>query len=159
MGDPRRFDRFADALVVRWPDPRTAIADVAGGHGQLRAALYRRGHQNAVTFDKRRGRWKPPGQHYRWGMFTGSEPDRFDLLVGMHPDAATDRIIAGAIRRQIPFAVVPCCAIPSVWPFEGPDYSAWVDHLTARAADAGYRVTEECLPIQGRSLMLVGEVS
>ena len=31
------------------------------------------------------------------------------VLVGMHPDAATEPIVDFALRHHIPFAVVPCC--------------------------------------------------
>jgi hypothetical protein len=36
------------------------------------------------------------------------------LLVGMHPDQATDSIVDGALQLGIPFAVVPCCVFPSL---------------------------------------------
>lgn len=31
------------------------------------------------------------------------------MLVGMHPDEATDAIIDFAIQTQKPFAILPCC--------------------------------------------------
>ncbi|KAL7511015.1 hypothetical protein ACHAXN_007923, partial [Cyclotella atomus] len=36
-----------------------------------------------------------------------------DLIVGFHPDQATEAAIDIAIYLQIPFAVVPCCVFPS----------------------------------------------
>ena len=36
------------------------------------------------------------------------------LLVGMHPDQATDSIVDAALHLGIPFAVVPCCVFPSL---------------------------------------------
>ena len=31
------------------------------------------------------------------------------LVIGMHPDEATDAIVQGAVAARLPFAVVPCC--------------------------------------------------
>lgn len=36
------------------------------------------------------------------------------LLVGMHPDQATDAIVDAALHLGLPFAVVPCCVFPSL---------------------------------------------
>ena len=38
------------------------------------------------------------------------------MLVGMHPDGATDAIIKVATREQKPWAVVPCCVFPTQFP-------------------------------------------
>ena len=34
---------------------------------------------------------------------------RQEMLIGMHPDQATEPIIDMALKYQKPFAVVPCC--------------------------------------------------
>jgi hypothetical protein len=34
------------------------------------------------------------------------------VIVGLHPDQATDAIVDAALAFQKPFAVVPCCVFP-----------------------------------------------
>jgi len=38
------------------------------------------------------------------------------LIVGFHPDQATEAIVDLAIHLQIPFCIVPCCVFPSEFP-------------------------------------------
>jgi hypothetical protein len=38
------------------------------------------------------------------------------LIVGMHPDQATEEIVIQALKADIPFAIVPCCVYPSLFP-------------------------------------------
>ena len=37
-------------------------------------------------------------------------------LVGMHPDEATEAIVDAALALQRPFAVLPCCVLPQLFP-------------------------------------------
>jgi hypothetical protein len=39
-----------------------------------------------------------------------------DVLVGMHPDQATEPIIDAALALGKSFAVVPCCVFPDLFP-------------------------------------------
>ena len=41
---------------------------------------------------------------------------RQEMLIGMHPDQATEKIIDMGLKYQKPFAVVPCC----VFAYENP---------------------------------------
>lgn len=149
MGDTRRFDAFGDFVGRNWPDRMLRIADVAGGKGGLHAALYQRGYPNVVTFDKRRNRANPARSHYRYGWFDESVTEPFDLILGMHPDEATDVAMAYALERGLPYAVVPCCVKPMVWPFGGHEYGDWLSHL---ARKGGSR--QAALPITGRNVVL-----
>jgi hypothetical protein len=46
------------------------------------------------------------------------------LIVGFHPDQATDACIDLAVLLQVPYCVVPCCVFPSEFPHRrGPDGS------------------------------------
>ena len=38
------------------------------------------------------------------------------LLVGFHPDQATEACVDFAVRRGVSFAVCPCCVFPSLFP-------------------------------------------
>lgn len=149
MGDPRRHSVFASFISDRWPDRSLRIVDVAGGNGHLNAELHRRGYHDVVTIDKRQKRWTAR-PHYRYGLFTTEMAAEFDLVVAMHPDAATDVALAGAIECDIPYAVVPCCPIPTVWDFEkGSDWD-WIKHLVERSG-----AIIEQLPMAGANLALV----
>ena len=37
-------------------------------------------------------------------------------IVGLHPDEATETIVDVALQHNLPFAVVPCCVFPSLFP-------------------------------------------
>lgn len=163
MGDPRRNVVFAEFIAATWPDIRLRIADVAGGKGELAAELYRRGFRSVVTFDKRRNRANPARSHYRYAFFEPEMADDFDLLVAMHPDEATDVVMAAAIERRLPYAVVPCCARPQAWPFDeglDPDIRQrlWFVHLIHRAKDKGSAVEMRALPMSGANVVLFDRV-
>ena len=80
------------------------------------------------------------------------------LLVGMHPDEATEAIIDAALKFGKPFAVLPCCVFPQLFPDRvladggGPvvTYSQFISYLQNKAADI------ECahLPFAGRNQVL-----
>eukprot|EP00121_Abeoforma_whisleri_P010589 Awhi_evm1s9769 len=38
------------------------------------------------------------------------------MVIGMHPDEATELIVDEALKSGKPFAVVPCCVFPSLFP-------------------------------------------
>lgn len=46
----------------------------------------------------------------------GFAPGRPSLLVGLHPDQATDAIVDAALELEVPFALVPCCVFPRLFP-------------------------------------------
>jgi hypothetical protein len=156
MGDSRRFDMFAK-LVKRNFNPRQYkfIADIAGGQGYLQLALKENGFENVLTFDVRRNRLRK--LNYRTRFFDESIRDEFDLIVGMHPDEATDVIIAEAAKRKIPFVICPCCIKPTATVFWGSHaFGSWFDHLKRFAMKLGFICTEEKLPMNGKSWCLIG---
>ena len=65
-----------------------------------------------------------------------SEPRRWSLVLGMHPDETTDNIVLYAVRRGRPFAVCTCCVKPDAAPYRGrPGCKAdWLRHVEALAA-------------------------
>lgn len=38
------------------------------------------------------------------------------LVVGLHPDQATEPILDFAVQQRLPFAVMPCCVFPRLFP-------------------------------------------
>jgi hypothetical protein len=72
----------------------------------------------------------------------------FDLVVALHPDAATEPAVRAAVAQEIDFAVVPCC----VFPLDGIRRSraAWFTHLASLAP----RACVSALPIDGANVVL-----
>jgi hypothetical protein len=157
MGDSKRFDLFAEYIARNFPVSKyKRVADIAGGQGYLQQAL-RKLSYDVTTFDKRHKHVKSNKIQYKFKYFDSSIKDDYDLLVGMHPDEATDIIIAEAIKRNIPFVVVPCCIKPTVTTFKGQqDYKAWVNHLKFFAMRQGYHVEEYQLKMAGKNILLKG---
>jgi len=167
MGDSRRFDLFA-AFIERQVNNKSArIADVAAGKGYLSLALRERGYKNVVSFEPK-ARPAVRGLQYRAKYFDGGD---FDVIVGMHPDQATDVILDEAIRIKAMAIVVPCCALATRWTFwnmphiqrggipfhrQNTTYSRWLRHLKGESAKRGLNLDETTLPMNGRSVVLYG---
>ena len=83
---------------------------------------------------------------------------RAGAVVGLHPDQATEAIVDEALRARMPFAVVPCCVYPSLFPARRlraggqgvRRYRGFLQYL--REKDARVRVAR--LPLGGRNLVL-----
>lgn len=156
MGDPRRFDVFAEFLSRNFPK-ESRVADVAGGKGYLQSALRERGFDSVITYDKRRGRKDRPKMRYHYGFFDENTKGDFDLLVGMHPDEATDVIIREAAKRKANFAIVPCCVKPTVSGYWGNhNMHDWNSHLIRYATTLGASLRQTELRINGRRLVIYG---
>lgn len=162
MGDPRRFDLFASfvaGLVPRADRLLMRVADVAAGKGALSWALRQHGFLNIVPFEPkpRRG-----GQVRRLGIavrdFTSADADGFDLIVGMHPDGATDCILDGAARTGALVAISPCCVRPNAWTYWGSKQSntEWHEHLVAQSAHRGLALQQGRLKMTGANAVMWG---
>ncbi len=156
MGDRRRFDLMAELVASQFPQHVQAkVADVAGGKGYLRMALYEHGFRHVTVIDKRhrlsKGR---PGQ--KWGYFKFDCMNRYSLVLGMHPDEATDHIIMYAARNKVPFVVCPCCVKPDAVMYNGTrTFTPWIQHLL-RLAQPTHTVEQFTLRMTGKNLVLVG---
>lgn len=162
MGDKRRFDLFAKfvASQIR-PSIRgdVRVADVAAGKGGLSFALREHGFRNIVPFEPlpRRG-----GQVRRLGIraqeFMPAHASEFDLIVGMHPDGATDCILAGAALHRKMAIVSPCCVRPNAWTYWGSKVSHkdWHAHLLRRSAEAGLVLQVGALKMTGANTIMWG---
>ena len=111
---------------------------------------------------------------FAWGSFfpvredfavrrsEGREPfqlclEQCSMVVGMHPDEATDAIVDFALLHDKPFAVVPCCVFPKRFSHRrlanGEAVTTWeqyCEHIMQR--DPRIRSTE--LPFDGRNRVL-----
>jgi hypothetical protein len=75
-------------------------------------------------------------------------------IVGLHPDEATEDIVDAALARQIPFAVVPCCVMPQLFPWRRLASGVRVKKLGSFVAyllEKDPRIRVARLPIQGRN--------
>jgi hypothetical protein len=161
MGDKRRFKEFALLIAKLYPDKSLTIADVAGGKGQLQMELRCLGYRNVVTFDKRNKktvvRKARRKMQYKQKWFDSRIATSYDLIIGMHPDEATDHIIIEASKRRVPFLVCPCCIEPSAVTYrDRRTYKAWYGHLKSLAHRLKYRTNDKYLNIRGKNKVLVG---
>ena len=104
-GDEGRFDIIAHYIYQRYGGSIVYIADVAGGQGLLSSILNKKYNYRAEVIDPRGNVLKgvPSKQaEYHAGMAA-----HYDLIVGLHPDAATREIAKSAQFR--PVLLVPCC--------------------------------------------------
>ena len=86
-----------------------------------------------------------------------------DALVGLHPDEATEEIVDTALEHSIPFAVVPCCVFPQLFPerrlppkvsgrpgVRVRKHGAFVEYIRQK----DWRIRSDTLPFGGRNLVL-----
>lgn len=162
MGDSLRFRVFASFVQHSFPEARR-VADLAGGHGELAYWLYTLG-KTPVIIDWREvalPRWVHRTLRKR-AIRTGKLPTLericahvedvdlagFDLIVGLHPDEATEPALRAALDHGLDFAIVPCC----VFPLDGARRSreGWIDYLASLSPG----ILRTSLPIQGANVVL-----
>jgi len=103
MGDTKRFQVIAAHITRNYPVARYPhVFDVAGGAGVLHRLLLVAGYE-VTTFDP----LSPKRKGFVRDYFTSdTDCSAASLIVGLHPDGATDVIIHNACRAHIPFLVV-----------------------------------------------------
>lgn len=155
--DRRRFRAFADFIHKTYPHVKT-IADVAGGHGNMAYYLHELGY-DATIIDSRdahlprrmhralRKQSVKQGRLIEIPKVVSKVQDidlrPFELIVGLHPDDATEHAVRAAIRHGKDFAIVPCC----VFPIDGVKRSRknWREYLISLSPD----ISTARLPIEG----------
>jgi len=81
-------------------------------------------------------------------------------LVGMHPDEATEAIVDAALANRKPFAVVPCCVFPTLFPGRTLADGSAVVHTQQFAlylASKDRRIRIRRLPFEGRNLVVYAD--
>ncbi|KAF9360172.1 hypothetical protein BGX26_010311 [Mortierella sp. AD094] len=83
------------------------------------------------------------------------------ILIGMHPDQATEPIVAMALKHGKPFAVVPCCVFAHENPqrrlLSGGEVNTtveFVQYLMEKASSYGANVKKEFLPFDGMNIVV-----
>ena len=153
MGDKRRFDLFAKLIAARF-DRGLKVADVAGGQGYLQVALREQGFADVTTFDRR---YKRASNRlcYRHRYFAWDTDEKFDLVVGMHPDEGSDHIVKYATKHKVPYVICPCCIKPDAALFKAKhEFRAWVAHLRGLAPNL--TCEEFYLKMNGKNLVMIG---
>jgi len=89
----------------------------------------------------------------------GAPMDGFDLIVGMHPDGATDCILEGAARYGALAVISPCCVRPNAWTYWGNKQSRrmWHEHLLLQSARRGLALQVGNLKMTGANTVMWGQ--
>ena len=104
-GDDRRFEVLAEFISDYFGKSIKYIADVAGGQGVLSRLLNKKYNYEAEVVDPRH--FGLVGVRRREALYTPDMAGFYDLVVGLHPDAATRPVAESAMIR--PVVLVPCC--------------------------------------------------
>lgn len=178
-----RHELFAEWIVQEYGDLalRHPILDVAGGNGELTRALLRRGVPQIILVDPKprlsscdtaeQARIdekitiidKPlvdDGSDLLEDPASGTLIQRCKILVGMHPDQGTEAIIDLSQRlNDLPFALLPCCVMPSLFPMRRQrhgdpvrSYSTFCQYLMEKGEGGMYKETS--LPFDGRNKII-----
>jgi len=85
------------------------------------------------------------------------------LVAGMHPDQATEASVDLALRLGVPFAILPCCVMPKLFPHRRQNrrdadmvrsYSAFCRYLLEKRPSGGEEFRQDRLPFAGRNLVI-----
>ena len=134
------------------------VGDVAGGTGLLSYYLAQEGYNTTVIDPRHTDLPRPErvkAQHQQLPIqrqvsrISGKDYDRFDLLVGLHPDVAT-RGLAWAARK-LPVVIVPCCLLG----WQGQGRNRVEDRIRSIWSSLRVRWEETQLQFRGKNLLLV----
>ena len=172
-----RHRMFAKWLVNKYGAEKLATAsgvlDVAGGSGELSLALLELGVP-AVLLDPK-ARCSDERIPVVAKALNGDGSDLLDskdetirerleqcsLVAGMHPDQATEAIVDLSERLGVPFALLPCCVMPSLFPHRRQkrhgdpvrSYSSFCQYLLDKAPE-GSEYHIDHLPFVGRNKII-----
>uniref|UniRef100_K3X245 C3H1-type domain-containing protein n=1 Tax=Globisporangium ultimum (strain ATCC 200006 / CBS 805.95 / DAOM BR144) TaxID=431595 RepID=K3X245_GLOUD len=181
----QRGRMFCDWLVEMVGEARlaggTGVIDVAGGKGDIPIQLWNRRGIPTTLIDPRSMKLSkvnrkivakanseqgqgsgmcPQLMSYLDDTTIAAHPELFancSMLLGMHPDEATEVIVDTALARRKPFAIVPCCVMSRQFPdrkcADGTPvatYEALVTYLKEKDS----RIQTAFLPFSGRNQVL-----
>ena len=152
------------------------ILDVAGGRGDLSFELSAKFSLRCVIIDPRPQkfrRWQlkmirknpelSPPRHIL-GLFDENFFEKHDidvsevrLVIGMHPDEATEPLVNNALGNHVNFAVIPCCVFSQMFPqrrldngTEPVSYEAFCNYLLEKSTS----MKSILLPFLGRNRVI-----
>ncbi|KAF0713760.1 hypothetical protein AaE_011713 [Aphanomyces astaci] len=169
---------FTDWLVEQYGVARlqegSGVIDVAGGKGDVSFELWLRRDIPTTLIDPRqvktrRTHLKYMAQHGKpkWTHMMAELNDDLiaahdplfrscSIVVGMHPDEATEAIVDAALAMNKPFAIVPCCVMSRLFPTRACNemkvatYETFVTYLKAKHPG----IQSAFLPFGGRNQVL-----
>lgn len=107
----------------------SGVLDVAGGKGELSHALYDLGVKKTIILDPDpRCADDVPFKVIKEPLDgngsaltqrkdgVGELLRSCSIIAGMHPDQATEAIVDTSLRLGVPFAILPCCVMPKLFP-------------------------------------------
>ncbi|KAJ9081924.1 hypothetical protein DSO57_1009628 [Entomophthora muscae] len=123
----QEFSKFLiETYGISYLKSGMGILDIAGGRGEVSFELFTKLGLPVTLVDPRpRKLSKSQARHLKANPDASLPPhiqeffkpedlkwktqEGYSLVIGMHPDQATDLIVDYAINSNIPFAIVPCC--------------------------------------------------
>ncbi|KAL7533702.1 hypothetical protein ACHAXR_008622 [Thalassiosira sp. AJA248-18] len=185
----KRHKIFAHWLIDTFGKERlsrgTGVIDVAGGNGMISQTLAEMGIRSSLLDPNPRcetlnDNTDEQSKHPPFGVIphplngdgqdlTSREDDigniinNCSLLCGLHPDQATEPIVTLALRLNVPFAIAPCCVMPSLFPnrtqrrFNNDpvrSYSAFCHYLLDMAPSGDDEFEVAYLPFVGRNKVI-----
>lgn len=174
----RVFAEFVAMTFKRELAHSPVVLDVAGGNGAVSVELARLCEAKCVVIDPKPRKRKLLARK-DWALRGSVEflnvalDESFlasaggvellnsaSLIIGMHPDEATEPLVVTAIAHCISFAVVPCCVFSQVHPerrhcgLPVRTLGEFCQYLSALGCDAGWRVQSMNLGFEGRDRVL-----
>ena len=151
------------------------ILDIAGGRGDLSFELTSKFSLNCVIVDprpqkfrkwqikllKKNPDFKPPTHildYFDENFFSKHEDkvklENIRLVVGLHPDEATEPLVDNALINSLKFSVIPCCVFSSKFPkrrlkrnIEPVSYELFCEYICEKFE----LISKEILPFVGKN--------
>lgn len=147
MGDSKRFKVTAKFLAENFKP--CSVADVAGGRGSLSKELAQYGFECTVI-DPRHDQMPSLKAMHR--KFDRRLAKKFDLIIGLHPDEATEELcVTAASGARV--VIIPCC---NMWRgIENHGSGSLANTIRKYFQQHNVDWWETLLPITGKNLVFV----
>eukprot|EP00088_Acartia_fossae_P050720 TRINITY_DN5684_c0_g1_i1.p1 TRINITY_DN5684_c0_g1~~TRINITY_DN5684_c0_g1_i1.p1 ORF type:complete len:372 (+),score=65.54 TRINITY_DN5684_c0_g1_i1:818-1933(+) len=175
----KRSEKFAEWIVSTYGEEYLSsgiILDVAGGRGDLAFELAVKRGFNCQIVDPRPQKLKRWQQKYlkknvgvtapvhHTTMFNkdfllsvGLQPQQVHLIIGMHPDEATEVIVDTGLHHAIPVSLVPCCVFSANFPHRrlaNGDVPRSLPQFIEYLKEKSVLIQHQSLPFVGRNTVL-----